>query len=641
MRKFIIIGGLLAALPFSPCDAGTTEETDTAFPEAGKSYTLHMSQQSGTCIQEEADGTLTVGSYDPSVRCFWEFIPTGQEHRYYIRNLTTGNYIQSTNKATGSASIMKTGTDAVEFYVGQNTEAGTATSGYWYMSSTDNTVFDKVGSSTKGLNKDGSSSNVIVYACGSGNKNSFWNITVTDYAYEVHPFRASASVGKADYKYEINASTGKNVGLDAEGNIGLQEKSADKGQSWYFVGESNTAGGYLIVSTARHQAIDANQTLTAETETAQRWNIFEISKNGETHYVFRPHSAGNTNGGALTVDGDSLFNFKAQRTDFQLSHQIYNQPCGTLGTAYVKALSLTGDAVLEPISYPLGTLNSSNTVIQHLASKPTSWYTLFTKDKATLARGKAFTVNVTLSATPAEGSELFAYFDWDGDGVFEASSQLAGEQKEYAATVDVPADARLKSSRMRLRLTDNGLKDAEDEVNGQTLDVIVKASDATDAYAIRVETSSEERGSVAISPEEESYTAGATVTATATPKGNAKFVCWREGKDVVSIKAEYAFTADHAATLTAYFSPNTKKETVGIDDALSESNVLVKIEADNKELNVVTDAAIRAVHVYNANGALLAQSTSKRVSLKHLPTGSYIVKVQTEGKNTSAKVHIK
>ena len=37
-------------------------------------------------------------------------------------------------------------------------------------------------------------------------------------------------------------------------------------------------------------------------------------------------------------------------------------------------------------------------------------------------------------------------------------------------TTTVPQDARIGKSRLRLRLTDNGLTDAEDDVNGQTID---------------------------------------------------------------------------------------------------------------------------------------------------------------------------
>ena len=219
---------MAAALPFVPCETATAQEASTAFPEAGKSYTLRTCTQNGTCIQEELDGTLTVSSYDPTIRCFWEFIPTGEAHRYYIRNLTTGRYIQSTNIAQSSP--VTTGTEPVEFYVGQDNTAGATTNGYWYMSSTDNTVFDQVSDQTIGLNRGGGGSFVVAYMCGSGRGNSYWNIEETPYAYEVHPFVSSTSVGKAQLCYAINASTGKNVTLTDAGGLELQEASGEKTQ---------------------------------------------------------------------------------------------------------------------------------------------------------------------------------------------------------------------------------------------------------------------------------------------------------------------------------------------------------------------------------------------------------------------------
>ena len=72
MKKLTLLSVMAAALPFVPCETATAQEASTAFPEAGKSYTFRTCTQNGTCIQEELDGTLTVSSYDPTIRCFWE-----------------------------------------------------------------------------------------------------------------------------------------------------------------------------------------------------------------------------------------------------------------------------------------------------------------------------------------------------------------------------------------------------------------------------------------------------------------------------------------------------------------------------------------------------------------------------------------
>ncbi len=631
---------MAAALPFVPCETATAQEASTAFPEAGKSYTLRTCTQNGTCIQEELDGTLTVSSYDPTIRCFWEFIPTGEAHRYYIRNLTTGRYIQSTNIAQSSP--VTTGTEPVEFYVGQdNNTAGATTNGYWYMSSTDNTVFDQVSDQTIGLNRGGGGSFVVAYMCGSGRGNSYWNIEETPYAYEVHPFVSSTSVGKAQLCYAINASTGKNVTLTDAGGLELQEASGEKTQSWYFVGESNASGGYLIVSSTNNQVLSADNTLTADSEAAQRWNVFEATKDGATYYLFRPTEVGTEARQALTVDGDSLFSFAALRTDFQLSHQIYNLPCGTQGKSYIRELSMSGEGVIKPIVYPIGSLNGLGTAIIRPNTRPSGWYSLYTKNKGIVARGKSFDITATLSTNPTEDDKMFVYFDWNRDGVFESATELTGNAREFTATINVPADAKLGQSRMRFRLTDNGLTGAEDDVNGQTWDLVISTVDAVDGYTVSVSTSSEERGSVAISPAADTYESGASVTATATAKGNSEFVCWREGNDVVSLDAEYPFTVTHSTQLTAYFTPKTSDVPIGIDDATSESKALVTIDQDNNVINIVTDAVVKAVNIYSTDGALIAKTTAKRIALDQYPLGTYIVKVITDGAETQAKVLLK
>lgn len=108
---------MFLAVSFVPCLTGTAGAAEADVPEAGKCYTLRACTQNSLCIQEEADGSLTVAEYAPSNRCFWEFVPTGQPNRFYIRNLTTGHYIQSTNLANSTK--VGTGKLEVEFYVGK------------------------------------------------------------------------------------------------------------------------------------------------------------------------------------------------------------------------------------------------------------------------------------------------------------------------------------------------------------------------------------------------------------------------------------------------------------------------------------------------------------------------------------------
>lgn len=89
MKKNYLFNVLFLAVSFVPCLTGTAGAAE-ADVRGRKCYTLRACTQNSLCIQEEADGSLTVAEYAPSNRCFWEFVPTGQPNRFYIRNLTTG-----------------------------------------------------------------------------------------------------------------------------------------------------------------------------------------------------------------------------------------------------------------------------------------------------------------------------------------------------------------------------------------------------------------------------------------------------------------------------------------------------------------------------------------------------------------------
>ena len=131
---------------------------------------------------------------------------------------------------------------------------------------------------------------------------------------------------------------------------------------------------------------------------------------------------------------------------------------------------MEGEAVVRPITFPIGTLSTNGRTILHTVTKPSTVFNIFTKDRAVLARGKSFTLRTTYYPVNPEGYEMFAYFDWNGDGVFEVVIPFTQDGNAYTANVDVPADATASSTRMRIRLTDNGQTGAEDDTNGQVQD---------------------------------------------------------------------------------------------------------------------------------------------------------------------------
>ncbi len=618
-----------------------TEPTEEDLPQAGLCYLLHPSQALSSCVSEQSDNSLYVGAYDIATRCYWEFIPTDNDSCFYIRNITTGNYIQSTKSLNSS---IVTGTEPVEIYVGKNTVSSSSVYGYWYMSSTDNSTYNQVSTSTYGLNRSGTA--VVSYYCGSGNTNSFWSIEATEYAYEAQPFNLSSAYGEVDYKYSILSPDGLSLSASADTYaLSLAAEDSVSLQSWYFVGTHNSAGGYLILSADNNYAIGANNTLVSDTTEAIHWCVYETTdaSTSTIYYLFRPY--GDETSNALKVDGDSLFTFSLIRehSDYMKSLRVYNMPCGTTSSAYLKQLDMEGDAVVKPIVYPLGTVGSNGKTIIYTVSKPSSVYDLYTKDRGLVARGEDFTLSTTLTPTQPDGFEVFAYFDWNGDGIFETSYTLTYDNSAYSATISVPSDAVDGATRMRIRITDNELDGAEDDTNGQVMDFVIYATEAPEAYTVEATSSDLTRGTVSIDPESDSYELGTTVTVTATRLGNGLFQYWKEGRNVVSTSSSYEFTVERPVSLVAYFKPNTRGTSTGIDEAITTDDAAstIDITLDNKAVVVNTNEAVKTVQVYDVKGTRVAQSTSKRVALDNVPTGTYVVNVITAQSNATAKIYIR
>lgn len=619
----------------APANGGAT------YPVAGTRYVIDNAKTANCYISEEADGSLVVAGYDVSQRCFWEFIPTEKEHCYYIRNSATGKYVQSCNKRQHASSTMTTGEQPVEYYVGYNNTSGTASYGACYLSSTDNANYAIPGQNPNALNKDGASSNVIVWGGQPSNKGSYWNITPTEDSYEVKPFISVPALGNVGYPYDMVSPSGQCLVADEAGELSWVEKSRKGEEGWYFVGESNQSGGYAIGSSfipgLTLSVLDGRAALRKE-ETPTRWVVFEKPADNTLRYYFRPADTAEEGGTGLTVAGDSLFSFRALPSAFARSMQIYQQPCGTLGNSYVTSAQTTGEAVLSPLRYPATELSGSQVVTGSTA--PASWHTLFTRSKATVAIGKSFELTLRFNRQPADGAQAFVYSDWDRDGVFETMQPMTLDGAA-TATIDVPSYATAGQSRMRVRLTENGLTDAEDEVTGQIIDFIVCAENSRAFYIVKAVPNAADRGTVALTPDGQSVSEGTECTATATPLGNAEFLCWKESGQVVSTLPEYVFTVQGNVTLTACFTPDTTPST-GISDVQSGSrSFLVSVTPGKGHIDIETSARIRKVRLYHSDGTLISEGNGKRISTGQLPAGTYIVKVYAEDLDASSKIFIR
>lgn len=591
-------------------------------------YNIVWKNNTSSYMAEEADGSMVVKDYDVTQRIFWELIPTDKENCFQIRNTATGKYVGSCNKTPSSASTISTTTGPVEYYLGETSATAGESAGCYYLSSTDCADYDKESAGPRALNKDGASSNIITWQAGTERKGSYWRLVKTEDLYELRPFMLSDEVGKPRYTYTMTSPKGMALEMDAAGQLGWKPKNESASQTWYFVGTGNRAGGYLLVNAKEHRVFH----LAGEQET--RWIV--VDNAGGDGYQFRPYKSKDDAQTTLTVEGESVMKFRLTHTEFARRYQVYELPCGTLGDRYVVQARVEGD-VVKPMVYPMAYANRSELIVPN-APRPATWYSFFTQDQATVAAGKKFEVRLRLNEAPLEGQEGFLYFDWNRDGLFETAYTVDLRQ-ESVVEVTVPETVADGKTRMRFRLTENGLTDAEDEVIGQTFDWVVNTvKESPETHTLTVLVNDEHRGAVV---QQQDGAQDGTCHLIATPKGNARFVCWREGRNVVALEEDYRFVLNHPTTLMACFSPNTDADITGVEEDAAVSSRLVQVTAANKQIRVSTASPLKKVMVFTATGLLLAQSDQAVIDLPEAADGTYIVKVYTATKDEAVKVLLK
>lgn len=602
-------------------------DTPTETPEENKAkiYLISWKSTGSNYITEGTDQSLYIAGYNVTERQFWQFIPTENPNCYYIKSTATGRYIASCNKTPSSASRITTTTTPVEYYVAPTSATSGEIAGCHYFSSTDCSNYDNEASGPRALNKDGASNYVITWQAGTSRTGSYWKLTESEDLYEIRPFEPSSTLGNIEVSYNISCKT-RNITL-GENNIYLADKNlAAANQGWYFVGNSNREG-YLIASTSRPTTTIniADGNIVAGETNATRWKVYATTD--ASAYYFKSIDTGQT----LIVDGDSLFNFSKQRNTYARNNKIYNNPCGYLSNNYITQAKLAGDDVLKTITY-------------ETTSAPTTWHKLYTLDRGEIAANGNFGIEITLAQTANEYLEIYTYFDWDTDGIFETAQQLQLNGNNANGTFTVPAYAtKGEESRMRVRVNENALNLAEDDVEGVVYDFIITVAEAMDYRTVTTDVNAKGRGTVTLSTTEEEYTPGSTLTATATPSGNNTFICWKEGNIIVSTDAEYTFTIDHNIALTAYFTPDTDGSddiTTGIKQVADNSNI--SISKEGYTLRASASTPIESIAIYNSGAALVAKSNSDNISTANLANGIYIIKVRArEGEKNIKYLHNK
>lgn len=583
-------------------------------PSESKIYTISWKAAGSLYMTQTAGGAIQALQSSTKNMQYWEFIPTGNENCYYIRNLASGKYIDSCNKEPASASTISVTDTPVEYYVGKTASTAAEIANCYWLSSTDCANHNNETNNARALNKDGASSNIITWTNGAAKTGSYWTLTETENLYEPQPFTPSNEIGKPLGIYHLLNAQGQSY--SAEGNWEPLEETDN--HRWYFVGSSNENGGYQIVSVKNHTAVNSGaQHTIADAPTG---NNFYQFFNGEN---------------ALELNGANEFKIAAAHSDFALNNQIYNMPCGSMGSTFITKVSIG-----EDFHYPMAQVSGSN-ITYPAAGKPGNKYVILSKDAAIVEKGTATPISISLNLAPSANTTVTLFIDWNRDGVFEYSQPLESAQ-EMQAEITAPGTAENGFTRARIRLTDNGTTGAEEDVHGEILDLRLDVTDASSELLEPI---------VKVNDPKRGKAEWADGTATATPKGDALFLYWLDGKRIASVSSNYEVAASSTPReLTAVFSINTKTDDEDDnkgDDNKGDEDALAQIElasgcinVEGNTLSVESEFEVKHILVFALNGNLAVSADSTTEVTVNLPAGIYIAKAITAGGTITAKIQL-
>lgn len=278
--RFIILS-LVAWMLSCPlwADSGHT------FPEEGKVYLIHRFSDQNSYIYENG-GLLNASASMNTQKQYWKFEPTSKANCYYVRNVTTGNYVQS-SYAVGCEQQIKTGSEPVEFQIVKNTTSGATPYGYYYIASTDQTI-NTSGDTSLGLNYQQSTGKVVAYWIRYNRPNSYWDIVETAYNYEAPEPVSHTALQKRLGVYHLPCGTAGAAWIKSLSVSGTAENVADalnytsssKPSDYYLLVRKDSATvhpGKVFTLAYKATGVDNNYAVTAYFD----WNkdgVFEASR---------------------------------------------------------------------------------------------------------------------------------------------------------------------------------------------------------------------------------------------------------------------------------------------------------------------------------------------------------------------------
>lgn len=393
---------------------------------------------------------------------------------------------------------------------------------------------------------------------------------------------------------------------------------------------SASAVEYYVGATAATSGENAGCYYFSSTDCADYANESKgpraLNKDGASDYIITWQAGSNRPGSYWKLIETTDTFVKPQHTAHGKQLNVYFNPCGVAGNNFLTEAKVYGEGALDHIVYEAD-------------SKPASWHVPYPHDHGQVVRGAAFDISIALKNTPAADLKANAYFDWNGDGEFEATTPITLDGTAGKSSVTVPTTATEERVRMRIRINSNGLDLADDDVEGFAYDFNLTVVEPQEGRTVSVGVNAPERGTATLNSKADSYAFGSQLTAKATPKGTAVFVCWREEGVVVSTEPEYTFTVDRNVKLKAYFSPNTDPD-AGVEPLVAKPahGVSIAIEGDN--LVAKGNTEVRSMSLYTIEAALVAHAKGSILPIAGIAQGTYIVRANTAAGYENVKIYL-
>lgn len=227
---------------------------------------------------------------------------------------------------------------------------------------------------------------------------------------------------------------------------------------------------------------------------------------------------------------------------------IYQMPAGNAGNAYITTAITSGDAVRYPLGYGVNTA-------------PDRHFVIVSKTTALIEKERSFRLIVRENNIPS-GQVVTIYTDWDRDGKFTLEGQPIVDQvnKGFEYVLNVPADAKLGKTRIRVRLDSASPASSDVQVNnGRVYDFVVYVLERTehnDCY-VSVAPNNDNLGMATIetAPNDNGrYDLNSRITVKAMPNPSVDFEGWKKGLEIVSTDLLYTFTVEESVHLVAVFT---------------------------------------------------------------------------------------